>query len=175
MSGFENIDTLFTREEIAARVSEMGQEISAFYKDKPLTVVVLMTGGMIFCADLVRAMDIPLWIDSVSVSSYHGHESTGKLIFRSQMKMDVANRHILLVDEVFDTGFTLTELRRYMLSKGALSVKAAVAVVKDVPRKEGVEIIEPEYCAFHAPDRYLIGYGLDSHEDGRQIPFIGAM
>lgn len=173
MSGFENIDTLFTREEIAARVSEMGQEISAFYKDKPLTVVVLMTGGMIFCADLVRAMDIPFWIDSVSVSSYHGHESSGKLIFRSQMKMDVANRHILLVDEVFDTGFTLTELRRYMLTQGALSVKAAVAVVKDVPRK--VEIIEPEYCAFHAPDRYLIGYGLDSHEDGRQIPFIGAM
>ena len=173
MTGFENIDTLFSREKIASRVAEMGKEISAFYKDKPLTVVVLMTGGMIFGADLVRAMDIPLWIDSVSVSSYHGHESTGKLVFRSELKMDVANRHILLVDEVFDTGCTLAELRRCMMEKGALSVKAAVAVIKDIPRKPG--IAEPEYCAFHAPDRYLIGYGLDSHEDGRQIPFIGAM
>ena len=167
------IETLFSREEISKRVAELGGKISAFYQGKPLTVVVLMTGGMIFGADLVRAIETPLWIDSVSVSSYQGHESSGKLEFRSRLKMDVAQRHVLLVDEVFDTGFTLSELRSFMLEKGALSVKAAVAVVKDVPRKEGM--IMPEFCAFYAPDRYLIGYGLDSHEDGRQYPFIGAV
>ena len=162
------IDVLFSREEISSRVADLGKEICGFYEGKPLTVVVLMTGGMIFGADLVRAMDIPLWLDSVSVSSYRG-----ELVFRSELKLDVKDRHILLVDEVFDTGRTLDGLRRYMMSKGALSVRAAVAVTKDIPRESG--IIEPEYCAFRAPDRYLFGYGLDSHEDGRQIPFIGAM
>ena len=173
MAELQKIETLFSSEEIALRVSELGREISAFYQGKPLTVVVLMTGGMIFGADLVRAMDIPLWIDSVSVSSYHGHESSGKLVFRSQLKMDVAQRHVLWVDEVFDTGFTLSELRSYIKEQGALSVNAAVAVIKDVPREEGIPM--PEFCAFHAPDRYLIGYGLDSNEDGRQYPFIGAV
>ena len=167
------IDVLFSREEISSRVADLGKEICGFYEGKPLTVVVLMTGGMIFGADLVRAMDIPLWLDSVSVSSYRGHKSTGELVFRSELKLDVKDRHILLVDEVFDTGRTLDGLRRYMMSKGALSVRAAVAVTKDIPRDPGIPV--PEYCAFHAPDRYLIGYGLDSHEDGRQIPFIGAM
>lgn len=166
-------EILYSREEIASRVAELGREISCVYRGEPLTVVVLMTGGMIFGADLVREMDIPLWIDSVSVSSYHGHESSGKLVFRSELKLSVKDRHVLLVDEVFDTGFTLTELRSYMTSKGALSVKAAVAAVKDISRSQ--EIIMPEYCAFNAPDRYLIGYGLDSHEDGRQFPFIGAV
>lgn len=173
MNDMQVAEILFSREEIASRVAELGREISRDYAGKPLTVVVLMTGGMIFGADLVREMDIPLWIDSVSVSSYHGHESSGELVFRSELKMDVRDRHVLLVDEVFDTGFTLSELRRYMESKGAFSVRAAVAAVKDIPRKQ--EVVLPEYCAFHAPDRYLIGYGLDSHEDGRQFPFIGVV
>ena len=173
MSDMQTAEILFSRDEIHSRVVELGREISDFYRGKPLTVVVLMTGGMIFGADLVREMDIPLWIDSVSVSSYHGHKSSGELIFRSELKMDVRERHVLLVDEVFDTGFTLTNLRRYMESNGALSVRAAVAAVKEVPREK--ESILPEYCAFCAPDRYLIGYGLDSHEDGRQLPFIGAV
>ena len=169
----DNIEVIFSREEIAARVNELGREISGYYKGEPLTVVVLMTGGMIFASDLIRAMDIPLWIDSISVASYHGHASSGELKFRSELKMSVKNRHVLLVDEVFDTGFTLTALRDYMKSAGALSVKAAVAVVKDTPRK--TECIMPEFSGFKAPDRYLIGYGLDSNEDGRQIPFIGVI
>jgi hypoxanthine phosphoribosyltransferase len=169
----EQITVLFDRETIAVRVTEMGREISDFYRGQPLTVVVLMTGGMIFAADLVRAMDIPVWIDSIAVASYHGHASSGELKFRSDLKLDVKDRHVLLVDEVFDTGLTLNAVRRRMSSAGALSVKAAVAVVKEVSRSP--ECIMPEFSGFTAPDRYLIGYGLDSNEDGRQIPFIGAV
>lgn len=169
----DNIEVIISREEIAARVEELGKEISKHYNGEPLTVVVLMTGGMIFASDLIRAMDIPLWVDSISVASYHGHSSTGELKFRSELKMSVKDRHVLLVDEVFDTGLTLTALRDYMRSAGALSVKAAVAVIKDIPRKP--ESIMPEFFGFQAPDRYLIGYGLDSNEDGRQIPYIGVM
>lgn len=169
----QNIDTIFSREEMAARIAAMGREISADYEGKPLTLIVLMTGGMIFAADLARTISIPLWIDSLSVSSYHGHNSTGKLKFRSGLKLDVKGRHVLLIDEVFDTGVTMTELRRYLEEKGALSIRAAVAVVKDIPRSQ--EVLFPEYAGFYAPDRYLIGYGLDSNEEGRHLPFIGAV
>ena len=169
----DNIEVIISREEIAARVNELGREISEYYKGQPLTVVVLMTGGMIFASDLIRAMDIPLWVDSISVASYHGHASSGELKFRSDLKMSVKERHVLLVDEVFDTGLTLTALREYMNNAGALSVRAAVAVVKDIPRKP--ENVLPEFSGFQAPDRYLIGYGLDSNEDGRHFPYIGVM
>lgn len=169
----ENIEVIFSKEEIAARVTELGKEIRAHYEGQPLTVIVLMSGGMIFASDLVRAIDIPLWVDSLAVASYHGHSSTGKLKFRSELKMSVKGRHVLLVDEVFDTGLTLTAVRDYMMESGALSVKAAVAVIKNIPRAPGY--IMPEFSGFQAPDRYLIGYGLDSDEDGRHIPYIGAM
>lgn len=169
----KNIEVIIDRETLSARVTELGREISEFYKDKPLTVIVLMTGGMIFASDLVRAMDIPLWIDSLSVASYHGHASSGELKFRSELKMSVRDRHVLIVDEVFDTGLTLSAVRAYLSSAGALSVKAAVAVIKDVARP--TDAIMPEFFGFQTPDRYLIGYGLDSNEDGRQIPFIGAL
>ena len=169
----ESADIIFSADEVAARIAVLGRRISADYAGEPLTLVVLMTGGMIFAADLARSINIPVWIDSVSVSSYHGHSSSGELKFRSELKLDVKGRHVLLVDEVFDTGVTLSGLRRYFGGRGALSVKAAVAVVKDVPRSR--DVLLPEYAGFHAPDRYLIGYGLDSNEDGRQIPFIGAV
>ena len=168
-----NTDTIFSAEELAARIAVLGRQISTDYAGEPLTLVVLMTGGMIFAADLARSIDIPLWIDSVSVASYHGHSSSGELKFRSELKLDVKGRHILLVDEVFDTGITLLGLRRYFEGKGALSVKAAVAVIKDVPRSP--DALLPEYAGFYAPDRYLIGYGLDSNEEGRHLPFIGAV
>lgn len=169
----DNIEILYTPEMIASRISELGCRISNDYRGKDLTVVTLMTGGMIFAADLVRKIDIPIWIDSINVSSYRGHSTSGKLEFRSTLKMDVRGRHVILADEVFDTGLTLNALRGYMLERGAASVKAAVAVVKDVRRP--AEIAEPEYVGFYAPDRYLIGYGLDSDEDGRNYPFIGVV
>ena len=167
------LEVLFTAEQIAARTAELGKRISADYRDKPLTAVVLMNGGMIFGADLLRQISLPVWLDSICVASYRGQASSGELSFRSQLKLPVGGRHILLIDEVFDSGLTLTALRGYMAGQGALSVRAAVAVVKDRPRAP--EITPPEYAGFFAPDRYLVGYGLDSDEDGRQIPFIGAL
>ena len=156
-----NIEILYSAEKISKRITELGKEISSDYQGKKLTAVVLMTGGMIFAADLVRNLDIPVWVDSINVSSYHGHSSSGELKFRSSLKLDVKDRHILLIDEVFDTGFTMDSLRKYILEKGASSVKSAVAVVKNVKRQP--EIKMPEYVGFYAPDRYLIGYGLDSN------------
>ena len=169
----DELEVLFTPEDIARRTAELGEQISSDYRGRSLLAVVLMNGGMLFGADLLRKITVPVQLDSVSVSSYRGQHSSGTLDFRSAMKLDVRDRHILLIDEVFDSGLTLNALRARMMEKGALSVRAAVAVVKDLPRPPDITL--PEYTGFRAPDRYLVGYGLDCDEDGRQFPFIGAL
>ena len=170
----DKLEVLFPPEEIARRTAELGKRISSDYRrKKSILAVVLMNGGMFFGADLLRSISVPVQLDAISVSSYRNRRSSGELDFRSAMKLDVQGRHILLIDEVFDTGFTLGELRCLMMEQGASSVRAAVAVVKDISRPEEVPL--PEYVGFHAPDRYLVGYGMDCDEDGRQLPFIGAL
>ena len=169
----DELEVLFSPEDIARRTAELGAMISADYRGKSILAVVLMNGGMLFGADLLRRITVPVQLDSVSVSSYRGQRSSGALDFRSTMKLGVEGRHVLLIDEVFDSGLTLNALRALMTEKGASSVRAAVAVVKDLPRPPG--ITPPEYAGFLAPDRFLVGYGLDCDEDGRQLPFIGAL
>ena len=169
----DQLEVLFAPEAIARRTAELGARISADYQGRSILAVVLMNGGMLFGADLLRKITVPVQLDSVCVSSYRGQSSSGELDFRSTMKLSVKGRHILLIDEVFDTGLTLNALRARMAEQGALSVRAAVAVVKDLPRSPGITL--PEYAGFLAPDRFLVGFGLDCDEDGRQLPFIGAL
>ena len=167
------MDVLFSAEQIAQRVKEMGEEISRFYQNKPLTVIVLASGGIFFGADLMRAIDLPIWVDTLGVASYVNDKSSGAIQCRSTLKLDCSGRHVLLVDEVLDTGRTLLETKQMILEQGALSVKNAVIVSKDVPRPEA--IAEADWTGFSAPDRYLVGYGLASNEDYRNLPFIGAL
>ncbi|MBR7104717.1 MAG: hypoxanthine phosphoribosyltransferase [Lentisphaeria bacterium] len=169
----DKMDVLFTAEEISVRVREMGAEITRFYKDKPLTVIVLASGGIFFGADIMRAIDLPIWVDCLGVASYINDKSSGQIKCRSQLKLDCSGRHVLLVDEVLDTGKTLFEVRKMLLEQGALSVKSAVIVTKEVDRSRTVA--EADWTGFRCPDRYLVGYGLDSNEEYRNLPFIGAL
>ena len=167
------MEILFTAEEISSRVRGMGLEIARFYKDKPLTVIVLASGGIFFGADLMRAIDLPIWVDCLGVASYVNDKSSGQIQCRSQLKLDCSGRHVLLVDEVLDTGKTLFEVRKMLLEQGALSVKSAVIVTKEVDRSRTVA--EADWTGFRCSDRYLVGYGLDSNEEYRNLPFIGAL
>ncbi len=168
------MEILYTREQIAGRVAEMGAEITEFYRGKELTVVVLMTGGLYFAADLSRAIDLPLQMDSLAVASYANCRSTGKLDFRSQMKLNPAGREILIVDEILDTGVTLQCVRDHLLSLGAISVRTAVMVEKTIPRtQDGIE--RADWVGFVTGPRYLVGYGLDANELYRNSPHIAAM
>jgi hypoxanthine phosphoribosyltransferase len=169
----DKMDVLFTAEEISARVREMGAEISCFYKDKPLTVIVLASGGIFFGADLMRAIDLPMWVDCLGVASYVNDKSSGEIKCRSALKLDCSGRHVLIVDEVLDTGKTLCEVQKMLLAQGALSVKSAVIVTKNVDRSQTVA--RADWSGFECPDRYLVGYGLDSNEEYRNLPFIGAL
>ena len=113
----DKMEVLFSAEEISARVREMGAEITRFYKDKPLTVVVLASGGIFFGADIMRAIDLPMWVDCLGVASYVNDKSSGEIRCRSCLKLDCKDRHVLIVDEVLDTGKTLFEVKKMLLEQ----------------------------------------------------------
>ncbi len=163
---------LFDETAIAQRVAELGAEISAFYAGKPLTVVTLMNGAMLFASDLVRKIsNVPdLYLDSLSVSSYQNDVSSGELTIRSGLKLPVCGRHVLLLDDILDTGFTLKKTMQYLSGLGAASVRSCVLLKKETARR--TEHISADWTGFTLPDHYVIGYGLDSHELYRGLPDI---
>ncbi len=168
------MEILYSAETIAERVSSLGAEITAYYRERePLTLVPLLTGAIPFAADLMRAIDLPIHVDSLAVASYRNCKSSGELQFRSTLKLPVAGRHILIADEVLDTGVTLAGAVKYFQAQGALSVRTAVMVEKELPRPNG--ITHADWSGFIMPDRYLVGYGLDADEEYRNLPYIAAL
>ena len=163
------MEILYSGEEITRRITELGRKISEYYSGKELTVIALMNGGVFFAVDLVRQMNIPMWFDSLRASSYVHDRRTAKVNVCSDLKLPVVGRHLLLVDDVFDSGNTMEVCRRYLLDAGALSVKSAVLINKTVAERRSM----PDWAAFSAPDYYLVGYGMDSEELYRNVPFVG--
>lgn len=162
------MEELFAKERIASRITELGRQIREFYEGSDLTVIVLMNGGAFFACDLVRSMDLPMWFDSMRVSSYT-HDKKGDIRIECGLKLSVAGRHVLLADDVFDSGETMKFCRKFLMDKGALSVRCAVLMNKQVPGRTE----KPDWAGFDAPDRYLVGFGLDSEEFCRNMPFVG--
>lgn len=164
---------LVSRKEIAERVDQLGFEITAFYRDEPLTIVPLMNGAMIFAADLCRAIENDqIFIDSLAAASYENDASSGKLTRRSTLKLPVAGRHLLLVDDILDTGRTLQAMKAYFDSVGAASVRTCVLLTKELDPAKPPRKIRADWSGFTVPDLYVIGYGLDSHEKYRNLPDI---
>lgn len=168
------MEILYRADEIAARVAELGAEIGEYYRDDKLTVLVLMTGGLYFAADLTRAIPLAIELDSLGVASYRCCQSTGEIDFRSPPKLDPAGRDILVVDEVLDTGVTLKCVRNSLLERGAKRVRTAVMVEKTVPRPE-TALDHADWTGFVTGPRYLVGYGLDADEQYRNLPYIAAL
>ena len=156
---------------VELRIRELGAEITAEYKDKPLTLLVVMNGGLFFGAKLAETVDVEdFFIDSISASSYKHHSSTGNVELRSFMKLETVGRHVLILDEVLDTGRTLKKIQEKLLDQGALSVKTIVLVEKTIPRPDG--IAHADWAGYLMEDRYLIGCGMDSDEKYRNLPYI---
>ena len=164
------MDELFSAEQIAARIAEMGREIREFYRGRDLTLIAVMNGGAFFAADLARAVDLPLWFDSIRAASY-SDDRRGEFHLESEPKLDPRGRQILLADDVFDSGNTLRLCRELLLDRGAAEVRCAVLVNKIIPGRSSM----PDWAGFSAPDRYLVGVGMDSHEMYRNCPFVGAI
>ena len=163
---------LITEQQIAERVRVLAGEITAFYQGKSLTVVILMNGGLLFGADLVRAVSLPLRWEAFNCSSYFNDRSSGELKIRSELKNPVEGRHLLVVDDILDSGFTLKQVVEHFCEQGASSVRTCVLLNKNV---SGKYYVKPDWTGFDIPDRYVVGYGMDSQENYRNLPYIAVL
>jgi hypoxanthine phosphoribosyltransferase len=167
------VEILIPEPEIHARVAAMGKQIEADYQGKPLTIVAILTGSLILLADLIRGIQIPLRVALLQASSYKGATTTaGALIINESFAPDVAGRDVLLLDDILDTGHTLGTLVQRMSERGAASVRTAV-LLRKLGRQEVA--LEPDYCGFTIPDKFVVGYGLDFNDDHRHLPYVGVL
>lgn len=164
---------LFRESTIMSRLDEMAQQISEDYAGKDLTVVAVLNGSLMFGADLLRRMDMPLRLDCLSVSSYHGASTTGVVKFNQERLPDVHGRHVLILDDILDSGHTLHAIRdRLENETSPLSIKICVLLRKDVPRQRE---LEADYVGFDIANEFVVGYGLDYMERFRNLPYIGVI
>jgi hypoxanthine phosphoribosyltransferase len=167
------VEILIPENEIHARVAEMGKQLEADYHGRPLTIVAILTGSLILLADLIREIQIPLRVALLQASSYKGATTTaGALIINESFAPDVAGRDVLLLDDILDTGHTLGTLVPRRSERGAASERTAV-----LRRKLGRQEVklEPDYCGFVIPDKFVVGYGLDFDDDYRHLPYVGVL
>lgn len=167
------MQALLTEDQIQTRVRELGRQIEADYQGKPLTIVAILTGSLILLADLIRCIGLPLRVALLQASSYKGATTTaGTLQINEAFVPDVVGRHVLLLDDILDTGHTLATLVERMHREGAASVHTAVLL-----RKLGRQVvhIEPDYCGFTIPDAFVVGYGLDYNDDYRHLPYVAVL
>ena len=167
------MDVLLTADEIRHRVGELAAEIRREFTGKPFTVVGILTGSLVFLADLIRQVGLPMQIGLIAASSYRGASTDpGRLVIQDGLLPNVSGRHLLLLDDILDTGQTITKLVEHMKYKGAASVRTCVLL-----RKIGRQQVpfDPDYTGFAIPDKFVIGYGLDFNDEYRHLPFIGVL
>jgi hypoxanthine phosphoribosyltransferase len=167
------MDVLITADEIRARLRTLATEISRTYEGKPVTVVGILNGCLMFVADVVRQIDLPLRVAFITASSYRGSTTVaGKLEIHDDLLPDITGRHILLLDDILDTGKTLTRVVAHLIDRGAGSVKVGV-LLRKIGRQEVP--FEPDFVGFTIPDLFVVGYGLDFNDEYRHLPFIGVL
>jgi len=167
------MQVLISAEQVQRRVVEMATAIAHDFRDQPTTIVGVLTGCIMFLADLVRHIDLPLKIDLIQASSYRGRTTTpGQLRITQDLVPDVRGRHVLLLDDILDTGQTLVQVVRQLHELGAVSVRVAVLLRKKGRQKVHVE---PDYCGFDIPDEFVVGYGLDFNDEYRHLPFVAVL
>ena len=161
---------LISQERIAARVAEMARQITADHGDGEVTIVPIMTGAMIFCADLIRQIPIAMQIGLLTVSSYPGRSlrSQGSQVLGQQLG-DVRGRHLLLVDDILDSGGTIRAVTALLGELGPASVRTCVLLRKDLPT---AQTVTADYVGFEIPDEFVVGYGLDYNNYYRNLPDI---
>ena len=164
---------LFHESTIMSRLDEMAEQIGSDYAGQDLTVVAVLNGSLMFGADLLRRLEMPLRLDCLSVSSYHGASTTGVVKFNQLHLPDVHGRHVLILDDILDSGHTLHAIRDKLVAEtNPLSVKICVLLRKDVPRQRE---LEADYVGFDIANEFVVGYGLDYMERFRNLPYIGVV
>ena len=166
-------EILYTEEQLAAIVKNMGRRISEDYKDKNLFMISVLKGSLIFMADLMRAIDIPCSIDFLSVSSYgNGTSTTGAVRILKDLDSSLEGKDLLIVEDILDSGMTLSFLLKTLSARKPKSIR--LCTLLDKPERRKVDIF-PDYVGTVVPDKFIVGYGLDYAEKYRNLPFIGVL
>ena len=169
------LKVLVTEEDIQRRVRELSAQIERDYAGKDLLMVCILKGSVMFYADLARYIDLPLVMDFLAASSYGDQTvSTGELKIKKDLSESVVGRHVLLVEDIVDSGLTLTCLKRMMAERGAASVKIVSLLDKPTGRRAGITL-EPDYKGFTVGNESVVGYGLDYAEKYRNLPYVGVL
>lgn len=163
---------LITDEQLARRVKTLAREIERDFRGRELVVVSLLNGTVLFLADLIRHLNLPLRLDFIGVSSYGAGTESGDLVFTKELRLDVRGRDVLLVDDILDTGKTLSRVLPKLAALRPRRLKTCVLLDKPARR---VEKIRADYVGFEIPDLFVIGYGLDFAERYRNLPFVGVL
>lgn len=166
----ENLPVLLSEEEVQNKIAEIAAQIDKDYEGKEIVVICVLKGAVFFTVDLVKKMKTPIQLEVMQVSSYSGTESTGKINVKKDLDSDIAGKDVLIVEDIIDTGLTLSKLREYLLEKKPKSLKIAVLADKAERRKVPVPL---DYTCFVIPDKFVVGYGFDVDEKGRNIPYVG--
>ena len=161
---------LITKEEIEKRTAELAAEISRDYKGKKLIMICVLTGAMVFFADLIRKIEIPLEVDTIVASSYGaGMTTSGSVRISKDIKYDISGKSVILVEDIIDTGVTLKTLNQMLATRAPESLK--VCSLLDKPSRRRVDF-EGDYVGFKIPDEFVVGYGLDYAEQYRNLPEV---
>jgi hypoxanthine phosphoribosyltransferase len=163
---------LITRPQIARRVRELSQEIERDFHGHEMVVVSLLNGTVMFLADLIRHLSLPLRLDFIGVSSYGAGTESGDLVFTKELRLDVRGRDILLVDDILDTGKTMKRVLGKLSQLKPRRLK--ICVLLDKPARR-IETVQADYVGFTIPDLFVVGYGLDYAERYRNLPFVGVL
>jgi len=167
---------LFSEAQLQRRVAELGAEISAAYQaGDEVVVVAMLTGAVVFMTDLVRRLTVPHVLDFMVASSYRGTQSTGVVEIKLAPKTPLAGRHVLIVEDIVDSGATLTRLREHLVTERCASVKVACLLDKKAGRLESHAAVAVDFVGFTCPDAFVVGYGLDFDQHYRGLPFIGVL
>lgn len=164
---------LLTEEQIAQKVAEIGKKISEDYAGKDLLIVVILKGSVIFAADLLRKITVPVSIDFIAVSSYgSGTKTSGVVKIIKDLSCSIEHKHVLVIEDILDSGKTLHHLTELLKTRNPESVQVCTLLNKPDRREEEVDV---QYSGFDIPDEFVVGYGLDFAEHYRNLPYIGIL
>ena len=166
-----DLEVLFSAEQLAVRVKEIGKQIERDYQGKELVLLGVLKGSFLFISDLARSIDLPLAVDFIGLSSYgEATESSGVVKITSDVSKPIENKHVLIVEDIVDTGLTMRYLLDNLATRHPASVKLCTLLHKPSRSRTRIPI---DYLGFQIEDRFVVGYGLDAAEKYRNVPFIG--
>lgn len=165
---------LLSQEQIQTRIEELGEILTKEYADKDPVIIGVLKGVVVFYADMIRRIQVPCQMDFMWISSYAGTNSTGNMVVRQDVTADITGRHVLILEDIFDTGNSLEFTVNHLKERNPASIKICTLLDKPERRRAGVTL-QADYVGFAIPNAFVVGYGLDYNEKYRNLPYVGIL